>query len=229
MGKKALVVKAADMANWFRIGAEQETERFVQLPRTEVALDESRSNSFFNQKTFLADRPACEVDTSILQYIPYVMLYRMGNNGQIEVFTYLRGKAGDEGRLHDKYSVGVGGHVEEEPTEDKDLFTVLYESTLREIEEEVGEAILSNDVRESVKASLRSPIVYLDTRTPTEAVHLGVFISVPVQIFDEDIKLEKGVIENSSWKPLKELIEMSRENQDYLERWSNVLVNNFTM
>ncbi len=51
-------------------------------------------------------RPAAEADTTIKQIIPYLVL----RDGE-RVFLMKRTKAGGDARLHDLYSIGVGGHL----------------------------------------------------------------------------------------------------------------------
>jgi predicted NUDIX family phosphoesterase len=51
-------------------------------------------------------RPAAEADTTIKQIIPYLVL-RDGDR----IFLMKRTRAGGDARLHDHYSIGVGGHM----------------------------------------------------------------------------------------------------------------------
>ena len=51
-------------------------------------------------------RPAAEVDRSLKQVIPYLVL-RDGDRW----FLMYRTRAGADARLHDRYSIGVGGHM----------------------------------------------------------------------------------------------------------------------
>jgi predicted NUDIX family phosphoesterase len=51
-------------------------------------------------------RPAMEIDRSWKQVIPYLVL-REGER----YFLMRRTKAGGDARLHDRYSIGVGGHL----------------------------------------------------------------------------------------------------------------------
>ena len=51
-------------------------------------------------------RPAAEADTTIKQIIPYLVL----RDGE-RIFLMKRTKAGGDPRLHDHFSVGVGGHM----------------------------------------------------------------------------------------------------------------------
>jgi predicted NUDIX family phosphoesterase len=51
-------------------------------------------------------RPAAEIDRSLKQIIPYLVL-RDGDR----IFLMKRTRAGGDARLHDHYTIGVGGHL----------------------------------------------------------------------------------------------------------------------
>jgi len=51
-------------------------------------------------------RPSAEVDRSLKQVIPYLVL----RDGE-RTFLMRRTRAGGDARLHDRYSIGIGGHV----------------------------------------------------------------------------------------------------------------------
>ena len=51
-------------------------------------------------------RPAAEADTSLKQVIPYLVL-----RDADRIFLMKRTRAGGDARLHDLYSIGVGGHM----------------------------------------------------------------------------------------------------------------------
>ena len=51
-------------------------------------------------------RPAAETDAAVKQIIPYLVL-RDGDR----IFLMKRTRAGGDARLHDLYSIGVGGHM----------------------------------------------------------------------------------------------------------------------
>jgi predicted NUDIX family phosphoesterase len=78
------------------------------------------------------DRGEAEGDPSFKQIIPYCIL-RKSNH----VFAYQRTKNGGESRLYDRWTLGVGGHINPVDGEVADGF--LYgRSVLRELAEEVG-------------------------------------------------------------------------------------------
>jgi predicted NUDIX family phosphoesterase len=65
-------------------------------------------------------RPATEVDRSLKQIIPYLVL----RDGQ-RIFLMKRTRAGGDARLHDHYTIGVGGHMN--PGDDSVLGGLLRE------------------------------------------------------------------------------------------------------
>jgi predicted NUDIX family phosphoesterase len=102
-----------------------------------------------------AFRPRAEVehDPSWKQVIPYVVL-RDG----ARVFLMRRSRAGGDPRLHERYSIGVGGHVN---PADGDLHGGL----LREWQEEIDAAFVPE---------FRLLGLLNDDTDPVGAVHLGV-------------------------------------------------------
>ena len=57
-------------------------------------------------------RPECEKNYNFIQMIPYIILRDIDREtGAVKYLTYKRGKKGKENKLHDKFSVGVGGHI----------------------------------------------------------------------------------------------------------------------
>lgn len=81
------------------------------------------------------DREAAETDESVKQVIPYCVLTR-SFLGEAMFFNYSRTKKGGEKRLHEKRSLGVGGHINPgDGTGDEDFYDVALR---RELREEVG-------------------------------------------------------------------------------------------
>jgi predicted NUDIX family phosphoesterase len=76
-------------------------------------------------------RGACEDDPEFKQVIPYCIITRKDS-----IFVYQRKAAGAEARLHDKASIGVGGHINPEDN----LFCpreTIHRNMLRELREEL--------------------------------------------------------------------------------------------
>lgn len=147
-------------------------------------------------------RPRNEVeeDPGFKQLIPYC-LFR--HNGQ--VFSYRRGKAQGEGRLHSKRSVGIGGHISS--IDDNGNGTPYLEGMRREIAEEV---FLDCGFEETCVGLIN------DDETEVGRVHLGI-----VHVFDlEAPKVrprEESILETGFADPL----ELVRDLADF-ETWSQI-------
>jgi predicted NUDIX family phosphoesterase len=78
------------------------------------------------------NRAEAETDPSWKQIIPYVLL-RRGD----ALFAYQRTKKGGESRLHDRWSLGVGGHIN--PVDGDGMGLRTYRAAVRrEVLEETG-------------------------------------------------------------------------------------------
>jgi len=105
------------------------------------------------------NRSDAEHDKRYKQLIPYVLL--ICNS---KILRYLRGRGGQETRLHGLYSVGIGGHISEE---DHGLFSIgpgYHEGMRRELMEEVA-------VEEENEAAVA---LINDDSTEVGCVHFGV-------------------------------------------------------
>ncbi len=92
-----------------------------------------------NSPAEFQDRPTMEKDPSFKQIIPYVVLtgpFRA--DADYQVFAYRRTPKGGESRLHGKRSVGIGGHIEQDPTADPRDVSLITREMRRELAEEVG-------------------------------------------------------------------------------------------
>lgn len=216
MGKKALATAAAHAAEVFGVPAENQIDRKRTLT--------GRSDRFFSLPPVLIDRSWCEKEPFYVQFIPYVTLHRLNAlTKEKELFAYTRGGSSGEERLKDKISVGVGGHVETLPNQPaEDLRAVLFDAALREIEEEIGSAAVTQDLKEQIEIGLDTATIYLDTRTETESVHLGVFISVYADF--DTWTAEDNVVTQSGWQSLSELEAKLGDETVSVEPWSRVVI-----
>lgn len=201
------------------------------IPSIDAIYDQSKTTTTFscfdfNRLTsldsYLLDRSDCEKDTNYLQIIPYTTLVNEMNN---KIFVYSRGDLGNEKRLVGKCSVGLGGHVEEEPDRSLSLSNVIIESALRELEEEVGlELDFDEYINFKNEFTTISKILYSDIEEVGN-VHLG--ISSYVKINPGKIKnLEKDIIERGRWLSYPEIRHEISKGKITLENWSNVVINN---
>lgn len=170
-------------------------------------------------KPFMMSRDICETDENYLQLIPYIAVV----NERGEYFSYERGSAGNEARLHAKRSIGLGGHIDHPVT--TTIEDLIATEAARELEEEVGLII----GKEEILAALEDAIIIHETDTAVDRVHLGIAFEIYVHTNDLT-KLEDGVVINPKWMSaraiethwaLKELVKEDALKWEF-EKWSDV-------
>jgi len=152
---------------------------------------------------FLEYRPRSivETDPSVKQLIPYAILRR----GK-EIFAYRRSKAGGENRLHDLWSIGVGGHI---CRDDGDVGETAYQTGfLRELDEEVA---ITGPFEQRIIGLLYDP------RTPVGSVHVGVVHVVDLQ---GAAKARDPSLADAEFRTINSLL----KDRDRLETWSQFVI-----
>lgn len=154
----------------------------------------------------LATRGPLEHDPSRKQLIPYVVV----TDGS-QIFTLRRKRAQTEARLHDRLSIGVGGHIGDERTEaaSAEATDLIRAGMLRELHEEL---VLTGPAHFTYRGLLN------DDTSPVGQVHLGVIFSCVVAPGTVAVR-ETDKMEGS-WSTLTEL----HERADQLETWSAILL-----
>lgn len=150
-------------------------------------------------------RDQVEADPSFKQLIPYVILRHVDDRRHQSVFQYTRGTGQGEGRLHRKYSVGIGGHISAIDRDCEGGENPYQEGMRRELEEEV-----------TIDAPYSARCVGMinDDQTEVGRVHLGV-----VYLFDVQrpaVRPREPEIIQSGFRPVEQILaEMSG-----FETWS---------
>jgi predicted NUDIX family phosphoesterase len=106
------------------------------------------------------DRAAAENDPSHKQIIPYILVVHQGR-----YLLYRRTKKQGESRLHDKFSLGFGGHINDIDGKKDTATNVILAAMIRELNEE----LFLPSVRQ-----LRVVGFINDDTNPVGQVHLGV-------------------------------------------------------
>jgi predicted NUDIX family phosphoesterase len=153
------------------------------------------------------DREEAETDESFKQVIPYCVL-KWGKH----YLAYRRTKKGQEARLHDKWSIGVGGHINPQDGENGSLDT-YGKAVRRELFEEVGlDRVYPEDIGGSIG------LLY-DDSNQVGRVHFGV-----VHLIDiaprTSFTFGNGALSSLEWFMLPELAGMS----DAFENWSQLVI-----
>ena len=168
-------------------------------------------------KCYLENRDTCEDDPSFLQLIPYAAL-RTRRGGETFIAVYQRGKAGQEPGLHDKWSIGFGGHVDTAPSPGNTITHHLAAELQRELSEEIGVHMSQERLHRLISNS-----TYLRlTDTKVDSVHLGLPVVIDVSETTQLVSEEPNQICNLRWVDRDELVTMALENR--LESWSKIMV-----
>jgi predicted NUDIX family phosphoesterase len=150
-------------------------------------------------------RGDAEEDPTYKQPIPYAVIKR----GE-EIFMYKRLSGGGEARLHEKLSIGVGGHMNA-IKELESFQDVLMENLKRELEEELS---FSNS-----NYSLKPFGLINDDEDEVGKVHIGVLVFIDVTQ-DTEVTVRETDQLSGSWNTIENLLRL--ENFNKLESWSQI-------
>ena len=156
-----------------------------------------RSNNFFTP------RAPAEIDPSLKQIIPYVLLVH-GNR----VLHYVRGKKAGEQRLVAKGSIGIGGHMNDH---DEGLFALDRDAYNAGVQREVME-----ELRISTRYTNHLVALLTDDSTEVGRVHLGV-----VHVFvleSEDVQKGEAMITDLQFLDPAQLA----ARREAMETWSQI-------
>ena len=187
-------------------------------------------------------RPECEKNYNFIQMIPYIILRDIDREtGAVKYLTYKRGKKGKENKLHDKFSVGVGGHISVNQYVDSALKSdhvyirhnaipekIVVAELVKEIQEETGfDMVEQINYEELDLIVMKATPFYLDEGPDSvNSYHFALPIAINVHGFaDAFISNEPGVIEKLSWKTPEELKVLADEGA--LEAWTDIVLKNF--
>lgn len=211
--KMALAVKKDD---FYEMLARPEVVDSVKVLEDLTVLEINKNylwKQFCSLPTRLLERPACETDESHLQIIPYIVLRADDYETTGNVFCYKRGNGGGEARLMSNYSVGYGGHIEDQiHTAD-----AITDCMVRELFEEIGLSITDEQAEEALK----NCTIFHDTSNDVGKVHLALLINI--QATSDDFGEEEiGCIENTHLTNASTLLEKMNNGELDVEVWSQL-------
>lgn len=180
-----------------------ETLTFQGVERDVEKVNAINSNIAENYTTMR--RGDAEEDVTFKQPIPYCVI-RRGN----EIFMYKRLSGGGEARLHDKLSIGAGGHmnaIEGLASFDK----LLYENLERELSEEL--LIQATD-------EYMTTIGYInDDKQAVSKVHIGLLTVLEIGL-NSTVEVRETDQLEGEWITIEDL--KKPEIYDRLESWSQI-------
>lgn len=184
MNEDVMVVNTADLQPFFR-------GRTFDVIRD----DTDAILALISRKHFFIARSQAEVSPQYRQIIPYVVITHREN-----VFTLRRTKKQNEARLHDKISIGIGGHIN--PGSD------LLAGLLKELGEEVS-------VEEPYDLAFAG--ILNDESTEVSRVHLGAVYLLEAPNANVTVRETEKMI--GSWVSQGDLASM----HEAMESWSQIV------
>lgn len=176
-------------------------EKFGTSAEKLIVTDEAEFISFVQEHREYVPRSLAETDDTKKQIIAYLLI-RCGD----KTFMTRRLKAQSEKRLHDRRSVGIGGHINDGDGEK----TAVKEGMERELHEEV---FIGNDY------SCRFLGIINDDSTEVGTVHAG--LCYEISLSSPDCKVRETEKMEGIWAD-KTMLEESYEN---MENWSKIVLN----
>jgi len=150
-------------------------------------------------------RPEAEKDSFLKQIIPYVII-----TCRDDIFLLQRYATQTESRLHDKYSIGVGGHINPIGKPDKVPDKIIEKSLERELQEEL-----------LIKKPYQYKLIgYLnDDSNLVGMVHFGVIHRLEIKD-KTDVSIAEKDLMSGNFVNINGL----KQYYDRMETWSQILV-----
>jgi predicted NUDIX family phosphoesterase len=162
---------------------------------------------------FFVERRHAERSPSLKQIIPYTVVLVSG-----EVLLLTRKKAGGERRLHDKLSIGVGGHLE--PVDAAACPDTRVAGTGHPIVDAGSARELREELDVEGAADLRAVGLLNDDSNAVGAVHVGL---VQVLTVDGSVQVREREALDGRFASPAELCALRRQGANF-ESWSAMLV-----
>jgi len=151
------------------------------------------------------DRPKAEDDPAYKQIIPYAVIRHSER-----YFLLQRKSTQSEQRLHNRSSIGVGGHIN--PLEGAPESDVIGGCLTREINEEL---FIAPGYRETLIGLIN------DDTTEVGRVHLGVLFEI------DSLSLDVQVRETHKMDGAWALLDHLEQSYDKLETWSQIVFDSY--
>ncbi len=172
--------------------------------RTVLPMNFSTFTATCTQSGFhFINRSRAEKDNKKKQIIPYILVQTVDGS-----MTAAYNRQGSEKRLHDLWSIGIGGHInpEDKISDTDDFQKILKNGMSRELDEELVSRPLSDPIE-------FAGIISEDI-TPVGCVHLGAVFKI---ITDSAKSYVPGPeLHSFTWHPTKNIAQLN------LELWSKL-------
>jgi len=183
---------------------------FADVAAPSTRLIDSATVNIESKDVVIMQRALLETNSKFRQLIPYVVV-KQGD----KYLAYERSKSGGESRLHNLFSIGIGGHVDavDAVYDEKGVFQLtdtLRTGMYRELHEELG--LAESDFLGMTTIGYLSKDV-----TPVDEVHLGIVLVAEVHA-DLVITSKEDALNLAGFLAADELAKLN------LESWSETVV-----
>ena len=181
-------------------------------------------------------RTQAELDPRLRQIIPYIVLLNNSN----KVLMFHRNISAGESRLHNKRSVGIGGHINTKSIRhiDSSDSIDIMSTIMAGLKKELGEELPHNPGLQKIVGSLYQRDVtgagnhlgnavfkgiIHSNETETDEVHIGMVVLIKLKTLQVTLpdKIEDDGLERFKFVSIEELSEASNR----LESWSQFVLN----
>jgi predicted NUDIX family phosphoesterase len=194
MAEKVLVVHKDLLKEYFK-----DISYGLIVDNTDLIFDKALKNHSF------LDRDIAEYDYDYRQIIPYIIV-----KNEDSYLLLKRLNKQTEKRLHGKYSLGVGGHINPDPSNKYE--NVIMSGLYRELNEEIS-------IKEPFELTFAG--VINNQTSDVGKVHVGFLYILEASSLDFEV-LEKEKM-TGEWVTQKELTAY----YEYLEGWSQIVFDNY--
>ncbi|NQZ51327.1 MAG: NUDIX domain-containing protein [Moritella sp.] len=183
---------------------------FADVAAPSTRLIDSATVNIQSKDVVIMQRALLETNPKFRQLIPYVVV-KQGD----KYLAYERSKSGGESRLHNLFSIGIGGHVDavDAVYDEKGVFQLtdtLRTGMYRELHEELG--LTESDFLGMTTIGYLSKDV-----TPVDEVHLGIVLVAEVHA-DLVVTSKEDALNLAGFLAADELAKLN------LESWSETVV-----
>lgn len=166
-----------------------------------IATNEDKLLRFIEDNHLYIKRNKAELDFSYKQIVSYCVL-----TSEEYLFLTYRKNSQTENRLHNKYSVGIGGHIN---SNDNKNSNSVYTGVLRELNEEI-------EISDSF--ALRFLGIINNNSSDVNSVHIGICYEICIK--DRNCKVREVEKMDGIWIKCTEIKGYYNE----LEDWSKILL-----
>lgn len=189
----------------------------TQLINTQFVETDKLTCGTTELNAYFLPRKEVETNYKYRQLIPYITLQYKN-----KYVLYKRTVTSDEHRLHHKYSLGVGGHINTKDICYKvgqdiiDVPTTVLNSTIRELQEEVSDIKLIYNNQKPEFTILG--YIFMNDNAVNSA-HLGISINIPIEL--DTITQNEDKLDKLQLLTISEI----ETYYDKLEGWSQLVYN----